>query len=120
MPWFSSQEDGGGHAPHWSSLSQGVPEPPPPLDRSDAVRGDVSDHQHFHLLRRILQQTRGHVRRGGPGLGRDGGTTRGWWSRPWRVSAGSGRCCIGHIHTITYGAEYEEIVLDSLGTNNEV
>ncbi|XP_056880356.1 uncharacterized protein mrvi1 isoform X2 [Takifugu flavidus] len=72
VPSLSSQEDGGGPAPHWPRLSQDLPESTPPPDGADAVRGDVSDHQHFHLLRRILQQARGHVSRGGslPGEGR--------------------------------------------------
>lgn len=73
---FSSQADGGGPAHHWSRLSQGLPESPPPLDRPDAVRGDVSDYQHLHLLRRILQQARGHVSNGGSCLGREGETAR--------------------------------------------
>lgn len=65
MPSLSSQEDGGDLAPDWSRLSQDLPESTPPPDGSDAVHGDVPDHQHFHLLRWILQQTRGHVSRGG-------------------------------------------------------
>lgn len=69
VPSLSSQEDGGGPAPYWPRLSQDLPESAPPPDGSDAVRGDVSDHQHFHLLRWILQ-TRGHVSSGGSGEGR--------------------------------------------------
>lgn len=69
---FSSQEDGGGPAHYRPRLSQGLPESSPPLDRADALCGDVYDYQHFHVLQRILQQTRGHVSKGGSCLGREG------------------------------------------------
>lgn len=71
---FSLQEDGGGPAHYWSRLSQGLPESSPPLDRSDAVRGDVSNYQYFHILWWILQPARGHVSKGGSFLGREGET----------------------------------------------
>lgn len=123
VPSLSSQEDGGGPAPYWPRLSQDLPDSTPPPDGSDAVRGDVSDHQHFHLLQWI-QQTRVHISRGGSlsGEGRRNGEVS---SQPLTPSADPigplrlhesmtqtlkgqrqfrrprGRGCIGHIHTIT-------------------
>ena len=53
---FSSQEDGGGAGSSGQVLSQDSHESEAPLGLPDAVRGDVSGHQHLYILQRLLQQ----------------------------------------------------------------
>lgn len=50
MRSLSSQEDGGGPASRGSFFSQDLPEPASTLVCPDAVCGDVSGYQYFHIL----------------------------------------------------------------------
>ena len=50
MRSLSSQEDGGGPGSPRSLLSQDSSESATPLDRPDAVCGDVSGYQYFYIL----------------------------------------------------------------------
>lgn len=79
MRSLSSQEDGRGPGSRGSFFSQDLPEPASTLVRPDAVRGDVSGYQYFHILQWLLQQTWGDVSREGTVC--EGGDEEDLWTR---------------------------------------